>query len=417
MSAPHPALSPGTTARVPPGDPLERARRGAVAAALRAGGDPRFSSSSGRTTRVSETIDSCGDRAFVYSCDIPGHKPEWYARSCDHRICPTCQPRLAGRRKSTAFAAVKKAIAEGGDGQLSHFVFTIPNQAKLRADDLRALAKKVTRWFRRVRVSANVAGVYRNLEVSWDQDSGWHPHVHAFLMLKSPRTRTKTRHGLWDWGEMQRQLILEWHELTGCSRTCAAKIASLAEKSGHLTLDQHDRWIGRGGGCKRGGSAWLGDIYNCRDLRSGSGCDVWADAHQVSKYIAKGIWAWPEDQADDGVPFDIGDLGIQVGARELADLTRAVKGVRLSCGMGFFFGVRHQEDAREGLICETCLEHNLAHPTGPRFPQTMHNRGSPEFLKYQAETLGDEAAAILLATLAISCPELWPESPGQPFPE
>ena len=414
MSAPHPATSPGTTAKVPPGDPVDRARRGAVAAALRVGGDPRFMGRTGRTTRVSDTVETCGDRAFVYSCDIPGHEPDWTARSCDHRLCPTCQPRLSGRRKQTAFAAVNKAISEGGDGQLAHLVFTIPNQDKLGRSDLRELAKKVTRWFRRVRVEANVSGVYRNLEVTWKGDSGWHPHVHSFAMLKGPRTRAKARHGHWDWGDMQRQLIMEWHELTGCVRTCAQKIASFAEKSGHLTLDQHDEWVGAGGGCTRGGSAWLGDIYNCRDLRSGKDCDVWKDAHQVSKYIAKGIWSWPDDQVDEGVPFDFSDLGINVGAKQLAALAYAVKGVRLSCGMGFFFGVKHQEDKHEGMICQTCLDLNLAHPTGPRFPQTMHNRGSPSFIKWQAEEEGDEVAAILLASLAIFCPELWPEAPAPP---
>ena len=386
----------------PPDTPENVARRGAVVDALRAGGNPGFPNRKGRTVYVADTIDQCANRCFVYSCNTAGHDPSLIWRSCDHRLCPTCQPRLAARRKRTTKAALSRAISDLPGGQVAHFVFTKPNVAKLERDELRNMGKAVTKWFRRVAVRDNVAGLYRNLEVTWRQRSGWHPHIHCLLVLKPPRERQRNKHGVRHWGDLVRKLTMEWHDLTGCAKDCEAKQVSMRQKD----LDAHDEEMASRVGCCEGGSCWMGKVMPLSKPNKA----MTNVAAEVAKYIAKGIYAWDTPEAQERAP-----AGVRTS--RLADLARALHGVRVAAGMGVLLGVIDPL-VKVAMVCDACSKQNKLSPDGEHLDGTMHNRGSPEHLRGKARAGCEESDAILAAVCEVY-PSLWPDSqpsPASPLP-
>jgi hypothetical protein len=419
MGARHPALAPGLPMKPPPDEKRNVARRGVVAKALRAGGNPGFPNRKGRLVYVADTIAQCADRAFVYSCDADGHDPTVVFRSCDHRLCPTCQPRLASRRKRTTKAALSRALSDHPHAQVAHFVFTIPNVEELEHDALRNMGKAVTKWFRRVAVRDNVLGLYRNLEVTWRKGSGWHPHIHCLLVLKPPRERQRNKHGLRNWGDLLRRLTMEWHALTGCSKTCGRKIASMAAKSGNdahfsgmdadrrdLDLDDFDELVAQRKGCAGGGSCWMGSVMNLsRPTKAMTNV-----AQEVAKYIAKGIYHWDDERAEERE-----GAGIRVRTSRLAELAVALHRVRLAAGMGCLLGVIDPLE-KVAMVCEACARLNRLNPGGELLDSTMRNRGSPEWLRIKAAE-GCEESAVILASACEVYPHFWPDSqPSQSTP-
>ncbi len=312
--------------------------------------------------READKLRHCKSKALVFSCENGDHAPRLLWRGCDSRLCPECSKRLGKRAKSTALAAVGKAV-RAQTGGIAHGVFTLPNMKKLKPNELRELGKKVTKWFRRARVRDNVRAVYRRIEVTWDKERGWHPHVHMLLWIRSPKDRANRRNGVHDFGDMWRVLTLEWHALTGCRYECRTKTESLQPSD--LEDAHHNP------GCEVGGSFWWDSVRSVRGAPLGT---FSAQAHEVTKYLTKGVYAMSS-----GPP------------PPLSELTLAIKGVRLGVGLGDFFKVRGVELEPEPMVCLHC--HRIANdPDLEECPDAeMRYRGPPELLQDRAAELGPDS--------------------------
>ena len=364
MSAPHPSQSPSVWPKAP--DRPGKEDRDKVAQALKDAG----------CIGDSDRIDNCGKDAVILGCEHEADKVRMIWRGCDSRLCPTCVKRLRKKRQKTSTAAVKLALSEHPDGQLVHLTFTGKRQAKLTREYLREFGKNITKWSRRVRVAANVAGLYRCLEVTYRADSKhaegnptpWHPHAHCLVLLRPGRQRPHRKHGVYDWGELQRQLVKEWHDITGCVRGCRAKSDSLLKKTTT--------------GCTRGGSLkmeaiWRLDRENPR---------MFAAANEIAKYVTKGIQTYSDQGGDEGI-------------EATGELARAISGrLRLGAGLGVFKVIKAQV------------------PTEPTFCENGHEMtrlGSISSLLKWANK-GYEEAAMALARAARDYPQAWPSPTPSP---
>ena len=366
MSAPHeavhPADSPSTLPLVPPRP--GRPERKKVSDALRAGG----------VTGEADRIDACGKDAIALGCSHVADKTRLIWRGCDSRLCPTCVKRLRKKRQVPTLGAVDLALRNHPDAQLSHVVLTVPNTPDLTRAQLQDFTKRITRWSRRRRVSDNILGLYRCLEVTYNPDlvdkAGnpipWHPHAHLLVLLRPVADRQARKYGLRDWGELQRQLVLEWHAVTGCVRGCTKKTDSLLEKTAK--------------GCTRAGSLRVTKIFELARPSPGKREELKKKAREVAKYVTKGI----EVYMDRG-----GDAGLEA----VATLARAIAGgLRLGSGLGVFKVLKTKIET-EPTVCEN------GHP--------MARLGKiSELVKYA--NLGFEEAAVDLARVARDHPHLWP---------
>jgi len=378
LSAPHPRIDAAHPSKAPgPGQMPEapdrpgKPDRDKVAAALKAGG----------CWDEHDRINQCGKDAVVLGCDHVGDKVRMIWRGCDSRLCPTCVKRLRKRRQQPTNAAVRLALEEHPAGQLVHLTFTAKRQAKLTREYLREFGKNITKWSRRVRVADNVLGLYRCLEVTYDPASSdqegnltpWHPHAHCLVLLRPGRSRSIRKHGVYNWGKLQRQLVKEWHDLTGCVRGCTKKNDSLLKKTAT--------------GCTRGGSLKMKEIWDLRRRNPA----MYAAANEIAKYVTKGIEVYH-------------DRGGDAGLHATADLARAISGrLRLGAGLGVFKVIKAKTRS-EPVYCE--------------HGHQMHRLGSVRNLLKWANK-GVEDAAVALARAVRDYPKAWPaptESPSRAGP-
>ena len=305
---------------------------------------------------------------ILLSCAKAHVKP--IKQRCDSRLCPTCIRRLAQLRKRTAFKYVQRAAELGY--RVAHFILTVPNTRELGS--LRELMAKVTKWKSRVRVSHNLAGISANLEVVWSSDRGWHPHIHCLIALRTSRERDRLNHGVFEYGELERQLVMEWHDLTGCSHACVVKRRSMngAER-----------------GCRAGGSADLEDVV---EPATRHGRKV---AREVAKYVTKLSDHQDGDQLNPG----------------LGDLAVAIHGMQLGRAYGVFHRKHFPKDATKSKAaqCEVCLELNEVYewqvPPKQWSDPSLHYRGPPSQL-WVAAIKGSEVARACLEDLAKRFPKL-----------
>jgi hypothetical protein len=331
------------------------------------------------------------DEPILLSCDQAHVKP--IRQRCDSRLCPRCTVKLAQLRKKTAFRYVKRARQK--KLRVAHLVLTEPNTKKLGS--LRELMAKVTKWKNRVRVKHNLAGISANLEVIWHppvyeggrlKSGGWHPHVHCIVALRPEKERKKLPHGLWDYGELERQLTMEWHDLTGCSRACVVKRRSFKDASR---------------GCKAGGSLKLEEVV---DPGGDSGGKI---AIEVAKYITKIDTHWQGAE---------GERTLNPG---LADLANGIKGLQLGRAYGIFHNHAMGPDPDEGWEpdeCDLCKHANREFRQQQR-PHQWHDtalryRGPPSWLRHLAYEGLCELASDCLDDLVARFPEYAALADGDP---
>jgi len=100
------------------------------------------------------------------------HRANW----CRHPLCPMC----SWRRHLTLSYAYSLAIeAARKDGNKLFFLtLTIPNTTGINAEKLRQLRSKAVTYIRKqLRCSSYIC----TLEVTYSQEKGYHPHIHAIL--------------------------------------------------------------------------------------------------------------------------------------------------------------------------------------------------------------------------------------------
>lgn len=140
----------------------------------------------------------CGEHA------VPGKSPQlrrdvqgraYYAnvRRCGSVwACPYCAAKVGRARVGELKRAVDAANAQGYTVTLA--TFTVGHRG---TEPLAVLLRQVTealRWWRGGREWVDLAtdvgyvGSVRNLEVTWGEGKGWHPHSHALLITRRPFT-------------------------------------------------------------------------------------------------------------------------------------------------------------------------------------------------------------------------------------
>ncbi len=273
-----------------------------VADALEAGGE----------VRKAEKLRTCSSQWFVLACERGHARP--ICVGCDDRLCPDCAPGLAGRGAAQVRHVMGEARAAGV--RVVHAVFTLGTIERLEPGTLQErLHRPLSRLLRQRPVAARLAGAYRCTEVT-RRGNGWHAHLHVLLALAP---------GFVDYGDLGRDLAKRWHGLTGCSPDCPAKLAS---------FDGED-------GCSRGGSVWLGDVLNLRDNRPEARAKADDLVEELAKYVTKPVLLEEEDGRVDP---------------RVAELSRAIHGLRLRQGYGVFFGLGRTDPAP--ATCARCEEHN-----------------------------------------------------------
>lgn len=104
--------------------------------------------------------------------------------------CPYCAAKIARGRAEELRQAIAAAKAQGYVVTLA--TFTVGHTAD---DDLPALLNGLSdalrRWrsgraWQRLAESVGYVGSIRNLEVTWGEGTGWHPHSHCLLFTKVP---------------------------------------------------------------------------------------------------------------------------------------------------------------------------------------------------------------------------------------
>jgi len=334
---------------------------------------------------------SCGQKRLIFSCDRQlvdgGHVPKVIHQGCDRKWCPVCRVRLRKRRQRAARAAVDHALEKHREGWIAHAVFTIPNTPDISRDALRGMFKNLTKWMRRVRQRDNVLGVFACLELTYTPDGGFHPHLHCVFQIRSRAQRQNRKWGVVDWGDLWRELTMQWHGLTGCHERCHFKRASM-QRGPEESHERHKR----GSGCASGGSFWIGDYHRC-DRGIGGGLN--RVVNEVAKYVSKGVLSWNEDEVADGL-FPMGDqIDVSPVLGEMIEaLGGAQRALRCSRGLGSFYGVLAPKEASEEFICDDCVAENLKKPLNEWSGARLHCRGSPAHLKLLGMRGDPEAAAL-----------------------
>lgn len=102
-------------------------------------------------------------------------------------VCPVCATKIQQVRAEEVRSAIASWNDQGGAAAL--LTLTVPHDrhdvlATLKADFTRALGElwKERRWSE-LRERFGIFGTIRNLETTWGEASGWHPHSHVLLFV------------------------------------------------------------------------------------------------------------------------------------------------------------------------------------------------------------------------------------------
>lgn len=139
-------------------------------------------------------VARCGTQAVpgkmpsVFTDGVGGH---WIGnvRACGCVwLCPYCAAKIGARRAAELRTAISAARAKGYRVLLLTFTVSHSRRDRL-ADLLEAFTSAMSsfwscRSIRDWKERAGYVGVVRNLEVTWGEGSGWHPHAHAILFVK-----------------------------------------------------------------------------------------------------------------------------------------------------------------------------------------------------------------------------------------
>ena len=133
--------------------------------------------------------------------------------------CPVCSFKVRNRRAMELTQLVERAQASQGSALL--MTATIPHVAGERLsavlDDLQASWRKMWsgRWAKDFKTAWGIVGTERAIEITWGAGAGWHPHIHAVLILGPGSTLFGHRPGLTDAQlvEMWGALMFRWAEV------------------------------------------------------------------------------------------------------------------------------------------------------------------------------------------------------------
>lgn len=133
--------------------------------------------------------------------------------------CPVCSFKVRNRRADELTRLVEQAQAANGSALLMTVTLPHGRDEALSAvlDDLQASWRAMWsgRWAKAFKTSWGIVGTVRSVEVTWGRGSGWHPHIHAVLILNAGTTLFGRRDRLTDVQlvEMWGALMFRWAEV------------------------------------------------------------------------------------------------------------------------------------------------------------------------------------------------------------
>lgn len=110
-----------------------------------------------------------------------------WARCGDPWLCPVCGLAISLARRGQVEAAVAAHLADGG--RVAMATLTLPHRAgddlEQLLDTLHGAARRMREWraWRRLAGDVQLRGTITAREATWGQRHGWHPHLHALLLI------------------------------------------------------------------------------------------------------------------------------------------------------------------------------------------------------------------------------------------
>ena len=101
--------------------------------------------------------------------------------------CPTCSFKIRNRRAEELTELVEAARADRGSALL--LTVTLPHGPREALSDVLGdlqaswRAMWAGRWGKEFRAAWGIVGTVRSVEITWGAGSGWHPHIHAVMIL------------------------------------------------------------------------------------------------------------------------------------------------------------------------------------------------------------------------------------------
>lgn len=135
---------------------------------------------------VVERVRTCGDVLRFVKDPEEGLKL-YQAFFCKNRLCPMCNWRRSMKYSWQITQIIDKALEQYPNGRFLFLTLTVKNvPGRDLSQAIIDLNKSFHRLFRRKKVTKNMLGFVRSLEVTYnDERDDYHPHIHVLIMVKS----------------------------------------------------------------------------------------------------------------------------------------------------------------------------------------------------------------------------------------
>lgn len=174
---------------------------------------------------IVERVQSCGEVLRFVKDPVQGLKL-YQAFFCKNRLCPMCNWRRSLKYSWQAKEIIDEALKQYPNGRFLFLTLTVKNvPGRDLSQAIIELNKSFDRLFRRKKVSKNMIGYIRALEVTYsDERDDYHPHIHVLLMVKPTYFKGKENYiSQSDWTEM-------WEQSAKLDYTPLVNIKAVKEK-------------------------------------------------------------------------------------------------------------------------------------------------------------------------------------------
>lgn len=132
----------------------------------------------------SARMKACNEVVEIGICPCCGKQRILNSHLCRDRLCPTCGYLLSVKRYNEMIAALEHIDVSAYDWRF--MTLTVKNCAPTSLEEtLSELAKGWDRFLKARHIKANIKGVARSIEITYNRDTGeFHPHMHVLTAFK-----------------------------------------------------------------------------------------------------------------------------------------------------------------------------------------------------------------------------------------
>lgn len=151
---------------------------------------------------------------------------------CRDKLCPVCAWRLAVKRTGEMIKTIDKLVEIAPKTTAIHIVLTVKN---CQAQDLKATITAMSEGFARLRRRQlwkdYIQGYARSIEVTYNEQTGYHPHIHCVCIVPDTYTRQIS---IGDWIELWRDCArLSYRPIVWASHAYNSRTTLYADASAH----------------------------------------------------------------------------------------------------------------------------------------------------------------------------------------